>query len=276
MDILSSGIITSSLLAGYDGLVHGISTRPLGNISFDRCQTGLAPENFQNFLRALGINPEISTVGILPAKHTSVIACVVKKAETGRIILKPDREKEDGEIQGWGCGDLSFMEELPGYNQGTDAAVSNSPNLYLSLLHADCAPIMLYDPKTKFFGLAHAGIIGALTDILPATVRYLRNFRVNPKNLKAYIGPCICSKCYKAEESRHYEQLEKRFGDLLRNFDLRNYLYRQLFTSGLRQANIEISSFCTACSPELFFSNHLSGSDQTEGRQMSIIGLKSW
>jgi len=269
MEKLENGIITSSLLAEH--VIHGVSTKELGNMSFDRSRQGRAPGNFQAFVKTLGINPKKSAVCILPAQHTAIIAHVSKKNDHGRIILTPDRK----EIKEWGVGNLNFSQELPDYDQGTDAAVSKSRNLYLALLHADCTPILLYDPQTHYFGLVHSGIIGAVTSILPATVNYLKyHCHVNANNLLAYIGPCICAECYNPTKSRHWQHLEPKLSLMGKCFDLKFHLFNQLLKVGLVKSNIELTKYCTACSNNLFFSNHISADVATEGRQMSIIGLR--
>ena len=270
MEKLENGIITTSLFNGH--VIHGVSTKELGNMSFERSQKGRAPGNFQAFIKSLGINMKTSTICILQAKHTAVIAHVSKKKDHGRIILTPDRE--DREITQWSIGNLAFRSIIPDYDQGIDATVSKSRRLYLAMHLADCAPILLYDPQTHYFGLVHAGIIGALTDIVPATIRYLQGHcQVDPAQLLAYIGPSICSKCYQPTKSRHWQQLQPRLSLLQNCFDLKDYIFNQLLKSCLLKANIEQSQYCTSCSRDLFFSNHTAIDVAKEGRQMSIIGL---
>ncbi len=275
MEIYDNGIIQSALLAD-QGVIHGISTKALGNMSFLRSQHGRAPNNFQKLLLQLGIKAEKSVICMLPTKNTAVMARVKKAKDRGRIMLTPDREKTGQEITQWSCGDLSFRHLLPDYDEGTDAAVSKSPGLYLGMYPADCAPVFLYDPQTHYFGLVHAGIIGALTDIVPATIRYLQaHCRINPATLLAYIGPSICSKCYQPDKSRHWQHFKDRLNLLQNCFDLKDYIFNQLLVSGLQTANIEISQYCTACSSDLFYSNHRAIDIAKEGRQLAIIGIKT-
>jgi len=271
MEKLENGIITTSLFDGH--VIHGVSTKELGNMSFDRSQKGRAQKNFQAFMALLSIDLNESAVCILPAKHTALIVHVEKKLDRGRIILTPDRENR--EIIQWGKGDSTFKGLLKNYDQGIDSAVSKSRRLYLALLHADCAPVLLYDPKTHYFGLVHAGIIGAVSNIVPATVRYLQaHCLVSPKRLLAYIGPSICLNCYDPTRSRHWQDLKSRLSLLQNCFDLKDYIFNQLLSCGLVKANIESSRFCTSCSRDLFFSNHAAKEKHaTEGRQMTIIGL---
>jgi len=266
-------IIQSELLKQYPELIQGISTKEQGNMAYDRLEQKKAAENFQRFIQLLGMKTKSATICILPTAHTSIIADVTKKRARGRIILTPDRERK--EIQQWSIGDLAFQNLLPDYQQGTDAAVSKSRGLYLGFSHADCAPIMLYEPKTRYFGLVHAGIIGALTNILPATVNYLRyHCAANPAEIVAYIGPCICSKCYNPTHSRHWQHLQPRLALLQKCFDLKSYIFNQLLKAGLLKQNIEVSEYCTSCSSDLLFSNHRAKGDLSEGRSITIIGKR--
>jgi YfiH family protein len=270
MDSLVRGLIRSELLFTA-GITAGTSTKLIGSVSFDR-DPKKGPINFDNVLALLGIQQETSAICILPVRHTSVIADVAKKKDCGRIILKPDRQQK--EIRFCSVGDQVFAKNIPNYEMGMDAAVSKSVNLYLAILHADCAPIVLYDPKTRYFSLIHAGTIGALTDIVPATIRYLVNrCHVQAQNLRAYIGPSICPNCYNPKKSQHFQMLQSRMGTWQDYFDLKAILHTQLLSNGLLPENTEISQYCTACTPELFFSNHKAKDKTREGRQMTIVGL---
>ena len=54
-----------------------------------------------------------------------------------------------------------------------DALVSQIKNVGLSILAADCAPVLFYNPEKKIIGCAHSGWKGALNGIIRNTVKKL-------------------------------------------------------------------------------------------------------
>ena len=65
-------------------------------------------------------------------------------------------------LPAWGAEDGKRLEG--------DAMVTATPGLALGILTADCAPVLLADPKAKVIGAAHAGWKGALGGVLEATL----------------------------------------------------------------------------------------------------------
>ena len=47
-----------------------------------------------------------------------------------------------------------------------DALITNKKNIVLGILTADCAPIIIYDPKLKIISAIHAGWKGAYKEII--------------------------------------------------------------------------------------------------------------
>ena len=62
-----------------------------------------------------------------------------------------------------------------------DAIVTKIKNVGISILAADCAPILLYDPSQKIIGCIHSGWKGALNGIIKNTINILENIQINYK-----------------------------------------------------------------------------------------------
>ncbi|OQY15209.1 MAG: multicopper polyphenol oxidase [Propionibacterium sp. 4572_24] len=75
-----------------------------------------------------------------------------------------------------------------------DAMVTDLPGVALAIRVADCMPIMLADPKAGVVGAAHAGRVGFLAGVLPATVKIMCD--MGATELLAWLGPHICGRCY--------------------------------------------------------------------------------
>lgn len=72
-----------------------------------------------------------------------------------------------------------------------DALVTKSPGLALSILTADCGPILFCDPEAKVIAAAHAGWKGALGGILEETIDAMIGLGAARERISAVLGPTI-------------------------------------------------------------------------------------
>ena len=72
-----------------------------------------------------------------------------------------------------------------------DAMITNKQNIAISILTADCAPILIIEKKQKFVGAIHAGWKGAFKGIVKKTIQLLKKNGCSEKDMIACIGPCI-------------------------------------------------------------------------------------
>jgi YfiH family protein len=75
-----------------------------------------------------------------------------------------------------------------------DALVTATPGLALSIITADCAPVLFSNAEGTIIAAAHAGWRGALAGILEATAAAMR--AKGAGNITAAIGPCIHQPSY--------------------------------------------------------------------------------
>jgi YfiH family protein len=194
-----------------------------------------------------------------------------------------------------------FDAAPPALCQG-DASITNRPGLLLSVQTADCVPILLVDPKNRAIAAIHAGWRGTLARIVVKAIGQMQmQFKTNPSDLLAAIGPSIGGCCYEvgtevatqflsqfAEAPEWFDEF--RTGDepnpvqwlnmmppghqpppknvLL---DLRKANRAQLLGAGLRATNIFVSDVCTACRRDLLFSYRKEPAQS--GRLLSVIGI---
>ena len=77
-----------------------------------------------------------------------------------------------------------------------DGIVTNKKNLILSILTADCAPVLFYDSKKIIIGACHAGWKGTLSGIIENTLKNMSSLGSKTEDIKCAIGPCIGKKSY--------------------------------------------------------------------------------
>ena len=158
-----------------------------------------------------------------------------------------------------------------------DALITNVPYVVLTILTADCVPILLYDPVQKVVAAVHAGWKGSKAQIVKKTVKkMIETFGSSPSDIKAGIAPSIGSCCYEVGEDvakyffntpLAYKQKEEKY-----MLDLPYINKQQLLECGVKESHIEMSHICTACNVEHYFSYRKE--QGCSGRFMSIIALK--
>lgn len=164
------------------------------------------------------------------------------------------------------------LEERP----KVDAIVTTTPNLALSVLTADCAPILFFSGDV--IGAAHAGWKGALAGIIDNTINEMT--KLGATNITACIGPCIAQSSYEVSKDFKSNFLDDNarneiFFSKDNHFDLSGYCeYR------IKQCEVETVHIIKQDTYKLkdqFFSfrrtTHRFESDY--GRQISAIMLKS-
>ncbi|MBT4803641.1 MAG: peptidoglycan editing factor PgeF [Legionellales bacterium] len=84
-----------------------------------------------------------------------------------------------------------IQAEKNNYNVNADAVFTNNRGTVCAVLTADCVPILLTDTQGTFVAAIHAGWKGLATNIIKNTIQ-----KIKSDNIIAWIGPCICYKCY--------------------------------------------------------------------------------
>src|SRR5579884_134397 len=137
------------LFQPYDEILSVVSTR-LGGVSpipYHSLNLGFSVgderahviENRTRYCQAVDVDIQNVTVGhLIQGTHIEIVTV----REKGRGAVDP----ETG---------------LP----GTDGMITNTPNIALLLLVADCAAITFYDPKRHVLGLGHGGWRGTVGGI---------------------------------------------------------------------------------------------------------------
>ena len=77
-----------------------------------------------------------------------------------------------------------------------DAVVTATPGIALTVLTADCQPVLFADHKAGVIGAAHAGWRGALSGVLEATLDAMEDLGADRSETVAVIGPAISQRAY--------------------------------------------------------------------------------
>ena len=176
---------------------------------------------------------------------------------------------------------IHFKNEISVKNKLTaDAIVSEVKNIGISILTADCAPILFYDQKKKIIGCAHSGWKGALNGIIKNTVKKFNELNSDNNDLIAVIGPCISRKNYEVKkdlfdkfisQDKNNEIFFKLADDEKLLFDLRGFINKEILNLGIK--NIENIEMDTFSNKEFFYSYRRSqlNKEKDYGRCISVI-----
>ena len=155
-----------------------------------------------------------------------------------------------------------------------DALISAQAGVALGIFTADCVPIFILDVVTPSIGIVHAGWRGTFARIAAKTLAQMTTtFNTNPENCLIHLGPSIQKCCYTVS-SELLNQFEQQFGKEVHTghcLCLQTVNVSQLVDAGVPVNSISISSFCTACSTDKFYS-YRAEEGQT-GRMLSFIQL---
>lgn len=163
-----------------------------------------------------------------------------------------------------------------------DGLATATPGLALSVLTADCQPILFADHKAGVIGACHAGWQGALNGVIDNTVAAMTALGAKVTDICAVIGPSISQRAYEvgpefrdrfvAQEACAARFFVQGQGDRL-HFDLPGYGLYRLARAGVGQA--DWTRHCTYADPDRFFSYRrtVHAKDPDYGRLIAAISL---
>jgi YfiH family protein len=171
---------------------------------------------------------------------------------------------------------------LQGERPRADGMVTDTPNLLLGILTADCAPVLFADHQAVVVGAAHAGWRGALAGVTDSTIEAMEKLGARREHIRAAVGPCIGQPSYEVDEAfrarfLHADPNNDRFfieGPAGKpHFDLEAYVVHRLVAAGIEE--IEALNLDTYADDSCFFSfrraTHRGEADY--GRQLSAIAI---
>ncbi len=166
----------------------------------------------------------------------------------------------------------------PGKYAECDALITEQTDVYLSILTADCTPVLIWSEDRPLVAAVHSGWQGSELDILGHTIREMMHaFNVSPASLSMVIGPGLSQDNFEVGP----EFSEKFKPEYLRMIPDSDHSYfnnnQHLMDTGVKHGipveQIEVMPFCSYRDQDLFFSHRRD--KEITGRMMSVIGIHS-
>lgn len=165
-----------------------------------------------------------------------------------------------------------------------DALMTDTPDVVLMTLHADCQPILLVDPDRPAVAAVHAGWRGTVADVGGATVAAMRDaFGSDPAKILAYLGPAIGPEANEVGEEvieawlAQAEGMGETAWSAVRkpgpkhHFNVPRANALLLMRAGLLPEHIEVSEVCTRSNLDSWFSHR--GHGPNAGREAALIAI---
>lgn len=163
-----------------------------------------------------------------------------------------------------------------------DGLVTNIPGLAILAFVADCVPLLMHDGKNGVVAAVHCGWRSTVQDIMGAAVEKMVSLGAEPGQIQAAIGASIGACCFEvgAEVPEAvFALLPDDHDGIVRAgaqegkfyVDLREAIARRLVQLGVPRDHIVISTECTMCSPEKYWSHRVTKGDR--GNQAAMIQL---
>lgn len=187
----------------------------------------------------------------LGAEPGDVVFCVQAHGPNVEVVTAQDQ----------GRGALTKADAIP----GTDALVTRDAGVVLTVMVADCVPIVLYDPAAHVLACVHAGWRGTVARVSEAAVEAMRSLGSCPQNVIAALGPAIPPDRYQVGDDVYQAAaagLGASAGQVIRPdgtgkwlFDLWTANHLVLREAGVPADNMYTAAIPTGSDPGLFFSD---------------------
>lgn len=246
---------TSTLLSAYPEIISGFFSRE-GGVS-------LPPYDSLNISCTVGDRPEdvlenrdrLRNHFIYEPKKRHIPLVTMEQVHKDTVSVIQEEPKEDIEIP------------------QCDALITQLQDILLVCKHADCQPILLYDPVTRTIGCIHNGWKGSVCNIIAKTIEAMKStFKTNPRNIRVAIGPSLGPDHaefinFKAELPSSFIPFRKK-NDL---FDFWAISKSQFIDMGVPANQIDTLPICTVCNKSYFSFRR----SRVTGRMASAILLKN-
>lgn len=163
-----------------------------------------------------------------------------------------------------------------------DGLITDVPGVTLVAFGADCLTMLLCDPVHRVVGAVHAGWRGTALGIAERAVEGMgKHYGTDPADLLVALGPCIGKCCFQTDRDVPDAMTAALGGEAAPYFadggngryyvDLKGLNILRLKRAGVTTEHIDISSDCTLCKPNKYWSHRHTHGER--GSQAALICL---
>jgi hypothetical protein len=189
-------------------------------------------------------------------ENQNVISFLASEPLTYHSVIRPQQTHSDH---------VQIIDTLPADTvypvPDCDGVVTRIPNLVLTVITADCVPILFIDKKNGVVGASHQGWKGTYARMAEKTVQKMLSIGANMNTIEVTFGPSISGECYQIPKER-YEMFKTAFPSHFKQIsqenksnytlDLQELNIYQLSELGIQPNNITQSDRCTLQDQDLY------------------------
>lgn len=251
----NSGILTTMDFFSRDEVILAFSNKRDGNMSL-RWGTSVEEvvENRRTFLGKHHLRLEDC---VMPSLVHADEIVVVRNEDAGKGMIDPDTCIE------------------------AEALITNSQDIGLFILTADCFPVAYYDTVQKVIALAHLGWKPAGKHLAGKVVERMQDaFGCDPRDIQVCVGPGIHPESYRYDRP-HQKGLPEWIPYLKSvpethefSIDLLGFVTNQLRDAGIAEENLEVVGIDTAVNQNFYSHYRSKATGEAEGRFATVVALK--
>ena len=176
-------------------------------------------------------------------------------------------------------------KDMPDFNvyEETDGLITDTKEIILSTINADCILLIFYDPVNKVIANVHSGWRGTIKRISTKAVEKMKKeYGSKPENIICCMSPSIGKDHFEVDEDVYnlFKNEFKEFNESDKIYEEKNdkwlidtILINRIIlkNTGLKEENIIDSGICSVCNKDLIHSYRAHG--KGAGRATLIISL---
>lgn len=235
-------------------------------IAFSERSGGVSPKPFESLNLGLHVGDELENVWE-NRRRLFEAAGIAPELLDNTASAHQTHSNHVARVQTKDVGNRIMYEDI-------DAFICNERDIPLLLCYADCVPVILVNTKAPYsVSVVHSGWKGTLLDVTgEALDAMVEQFKVDPKDVLAYIGPYVCgehlvlplkdgAKFYEKFDSlkpEAWDDFDKNFTQKLQDapvrIDMEKAIRESLTKRGVQSCAIQSLLACSAEKTKQFFS----------------------
>lgn len=183
---------------------------------------------------------------------------------------------------------ILFVENNTSFKESNtmeaDGMVTNQTGIILSIITADCLPILFAHKTKPLIAAIHCGWQGLINGIIPNTIHHFKTMGYSTKDLVVGIGPCIHQESYEVDQTfyNNFLQQNNAYEKFFAFSNNKKFLFNLpacatyiLVKNNILVKNINVLPYNTYKEEELFFSHRRAThkKEVSRGLQLSCISL---
>lgn len=247
-------LVTSDLLQRLSGVVHGFTTREGG--------TSQGP------FATLNLSTRVGDVRSVVESNRRQVLTWLGRSDATLVTLR--------QVHG---NEIVQVNRQAGRSIEADGVWTIDPQVVVSVLVADCVPLVMTDTAGTMVAAVHAGWRGTRLRIASRMTKRLVAHGATMSQLRVAIGPAIGPCCFEIgnDVAEALREAYPQAGEAVRLTaggklcaDLWSLNVADLVEAGVPREHIDVLRTCTSCSPAFFSHRRDQG---TTGRQAGVIGM---